>query len=170
MRGEGAPKLIYGCGRSPEGLKFELEIKSKFNWKMKSCKIQRLELISDKIEGRYSKREVVCIHLGYPTKKNGLGWGLPWDSSHGQSWSSMADHGELPEREERGRGRKMGGTAGGPRHGEGEGTRTLLLLRLLSVATCCSWGGRTRGEERKEKREKKKRKEMEIFLNLEIFR
>jgi hypothetical protein len=28
---------------------------------MKSCKIQRLEFISDKIEGGDSKREVVCI-------------------------------------------------------------------------------------------------------------
>jgi hypothetical protein len=31
MRGGGAPKLIYGCGRSPEGFRFELEIKSEFN-------------------------------------------------------------------------------------------------------------------------------------------
>jgi hypothetical protein len=31
MRGRGAPKLIEGCGRSPEGLRFELEIKSEFN-------------------------------------------------------------------------------------------------------------------------------------------
>jgi hypothetical protein len=28
--GGGAPKLIQGCGRSPEGLRFELEIKSEF--------------------------------------------------------------------------------------------------------------------------------------------
>jgi hypothetical protein len=31
MRGGGAPKLIKGCRRSPEGLRFELEIKSEFN-------------------------------------------------------------------------------------------------------------------------------------------
>jgi hypothetical protein len=36
---------------------------------MKSRKIQRLEFISDKIEGKDSKREVMCIHFGYPTKK-----------------------------------------------------------------------------------------------------
>jgi hypothetical protein len=30
MRGGDAPKLIQGCGRSPEGLIFKLEIKSKF--------------------------------------------------------------------------------------------------------------------------------------------
>jgi hypothetical protein len=52
----GAPKLIFGCGRNPEGLRFELEIESEFNWKTKSHKIQRLEFVSDKIEGRDSKR------------------------------------------------------------------------------------------------------------------
>jgi hypothetical protein len=31
MRGGGAPKLIYRCGRSLEAFGFELEIKSKFN-------------------------------------------------------------------------------------------------------------------------------------------
>jgi hypothetical protein len=40
---------------------------------MKSRKIQRLEFVSDKIEGGDRKREVVCIHFGCPTKKNDLG-------------------------------------------------------------------------------------------------
>jgi hypothetical protein len=31
MHGGGAPKLIQGCGRSSEGLIFELEIKYEFN-------------------------------------------------------------------------------------------------------------------------------------------
>jgi hypothetical protein len=31
MHEGGAPKLIYECGRSPEGLRFKLEIKSEFN-------------------------------------------------------------------------------------------------------------------------------------------
>jgi hypothetical protein len=31
MHGGGAPKLILGCGRSPEALGFELEIKYEFN-------------------------------------------------------------------------------------------------------------------------------------------
>jgi hypothetical protein len=31
MHGGGAPKLIYVCRRSPEVLRFKLEIKSKFN-------------------------------------------------------------------------------------------------------------------------------------------
>jgi hypothetical protein len=29
--GGAAPELIKGCGRCPEGLRFELEIKSEFN-------------------------------------------------------------------------------------------------------------------------------------------
>jgi hypothetical protein len=40
---------------------------------MKSHKIWRLEFALDKIEGGDSKREVVCIHFGCPTKKNDLG-------------------------------------------------------------------------------------------------
>jgi hypothetical protein len=40
---------------------------------MKSHKIWRFEFVSDKNEGGDSKREVVCIHFGHPTKKNGLG-------------------------------------------------------------------------------------------------
>jgi hypothetical protein len=31
IRGGGAPKLIWGCRRSPEALGFEVEIKSEFN-------------------------------------------------------------------------------------------------------------------------------------------
>jgi hypothetical protein len=31
MHEGGAPKLIYGCRRSPKGLKFKLERKSEFN-------------------------------------------------------------------------------------------------------------------------------------------
>jgi hypothetical protein len=31
MRGGGAPKLILGCGRSLEALRFELEIKLEFS-------------------------------------------------------------------------------------------------------------------------------------------
>jgi hypothetical protein len=30
MHGESTPELIYGSGKSPEGLRFELEIKSEF--------------------------------------------------------------------------------------------------------------------------------------------
>jgi hypothetical protein len=31
MHGGGAPKLIYGCGRSLKALRFDLDIKSEFN-------------------------------------------------------------------------------------------------------------------------------------------
>jgi hypothetical protein len=37
---------------------------------MKSRKIQRLEFVLDKIEGGDSKREIMCICFGHPTKKN----------------------------------------------------------------------------------------------------
>jgi hypothetical protein len=40
---------------------------------MKSQKIQRLELVSDKIEDRDTKRWVVRILFGHPMKKNSLG-------------------------------------------------------------------------------------------------
>jgi hypothetical protein len=40
---------------------------------MKSHKIWRLELVSDKIEGGDSTRKVMHIHFGYSTKKNGIG-------------------------------------------------------------------------------------------------
>jgi hypothetical protein len=37
---------------------------------MESHKIQRLEFISDEIEGEDCKREVICICFSHPTKKN----------------------------------------------------------------------------------------------------
>jgi hypothetical protein len=40
---------------------------------MKSHKIQKLELVLDKIEGEDSKREVVRTRFGYPMKKNEFG-------------------------------------------------------------------------------------------------
>jgi hypothetical protein len=40
---------------------------------MKSHKIQRLEFISDKIEGGDCKRVIVHTHFDHPMKKNGLG-------------------------------------------------------------------------------------------------
>jgi hypothetical protein len=39
---------------------------------MESCKIRRLEFISDKIEGRDCKREVIYTSFDHPTKKNEL--------------------------------------------------------------------------------------------------
>jgi hypothetical protein len=40
---------------------------------MKSHRIQRLEFVSDKSEGRGNKRKVVRIRFGYLMKKNELG-------------------------------------------------------------------------------------------------
>jgi hypothetical protein len=40
---------------------------------MKSHKIRRLELVSDKIEGGDCKRKIVFNRFGHPTKKNDLG-------------------------------------------------------------------------------------------------
>jgi hypothetical protein len=40
---------------------------------MKFHKVQRLELVSDKIESEDSKRKVVRICFGHPKKKNGIG-------------------------------------------------------------------------------------------------
>jgi hypothetical protein len=37
---------------------------------MESHKIQRLEFVSDKIEGGDCKRDIICICFGHPTKKN----------------------------------------------------------------------------------------------------
>jgi hypothetical protein len=137
---------------------------------MKSHKIQRLKFILNKIEGGDSKREVMCIHFGHPMKKNELVWGSPWEGSHGRSWRSMADHGELAGGEgERGHscgvamewGRAAGGGAMGAR-------------------PCCSvwppvlytWekAGR-RSEEREEKQEEnEKKKKWEKIVNMEISR
>jgi hypothetical protein len=41
--------------------------------KMKSREIQRLELVSDKIDAEDRKRKVVRIRFGCPMKKNELG-------------------------------------------------------------------------------------------------
>jgi hypothetical protein len=45
MCGGGAPKLIYGCGRSPKALGFELEIKSKFNCRVGLAQLVRLLMV-----------------------------------------------------------------------------------------------------------------------------
>jgi hypothetical protein len=139
---------------------------------MKSHKIQRLEFISDKIEGRDCKREIMCIRFGHATRKNELVWGSPWEDTHGQSWSSLASRGELDGEEgEVGKGEgEMG------RHGEGEGCKR----GCHGESACCSvvfwvlylrknwlWGRRRGGkreEKEKEGKEKKRKKE-----NLKIF-
>jgi hypothetical protein len=71
---------------------------------MKSRKIQRLEFVSDKIEGGDSKREVIYIRFDHPTKKNELVRDSPWED--GASWEPM---GSSPERGERGKGKRERG-------------------------------------------------------------
>jgi hypothetical protein len=79
---------------------------------MKSHKIHRLEFISDKIVGGDSKREVVCIRFGCPTKKMTLGRAL-----HGRA--AMARVGApWPA---------MGVLTGEGREEEGEGERWVRL-------------------------------------------
>jgi hypothetical protein len=39
---------------------------------MESDKIQRLEFVSDKIEGGDCKKEVMCIRFSHPTRKMSL--------------------------------------------------------------------------------------------------
>jgi hypothetical protein len=70
---------------------------------MKSHKIWRLEFVSDKIEGRDSKRKVMRIHFDHSMKK----WHwlkLSMGGGHGISWSSMGGTmGSTSERGERGK-------------------------------------------------------------------
>jgi hypothetical protein len=62
---------------------------------MKFRKIQRLEFISNKIEGGDCNREVMCICFGHPTKKNELVQGSPWEAAMAGVGASMGAHGEL---------------------------------------------------------------------------
>jgi hypothetical protein len=143
-------------------------------------KIRRLEFVSNKIEGRDSKMEVICICFSYPTKKNELVWGSPWDGSHDRSWSSMAGHGELAKEGKEGEGGGRGGAARVQLGHQGEGcyggARWLLLCS--SMRAFCTWEnnwswGRRRGGKREEKenegKEKKKKEKKENFPNLNFF-
>jgi hypothetical protein len=106
---------------------------------MKFRKICRLEFVSDKIEGVDSKREVVCIRFGCPTKKKTLVRALHGRAvmagvgAHGRSWES------LPAREERGKGRGRGGHSwgGGTRGAVLEGVWPGLLHAVSLFVTAC---------------------------------
>jgi hypothetical protein len=138
---------------------------------MKSHKIQRIELILDKIKAGDSKREVMCIHFGHPMKKNGLGWCSPWKGGHGRSWNSMAGHGELvgegKEGEETGRGCGLLAVGRREAHGGstwGGGARSCCWCCLLVLFP---WGfyssyvsRKERGEREKEEKKGKKEKRM----------
>jgi hypothetical protein len=137
---------------------------------MKSRKIQILEFISDKIEGGDSKRDVMCIRFGHPTKKNELVRGSPWAGSHDWSWNFRGSPWGAHRRgERRGRGRGRGGTAmgkvgrapwGGGDLQEGGApwdSAQLLLCSVLLPACCvvCEEEGGKREEKEKEGKEKK---------------
>jgi hypothetical protein len=150
---------------SLEALGFELEIKSKFNGKIKSHKILRLEFISDKIEGEDCKREVMCIQFGHSTNKNELVWGS-MGGSHGQTWAhGRHPSGSRPRGERGGRRReKEGALLGGAM-----GTARLLGARCGPAAACVralysflllllAWGRKEQAGRRREEREKKRRR------------
>jgi hypothetical protein len=59
---------------------------------MKSRKIQRLELVLDKIEGGDSKRKVMLIRFGHPTKKNSISYSSPWEAA----MARLEFHGRRP--------------------------------------------------------------------------
>jgi hypothetical protein len=130
---------------------------------MKSHKIERLEFVSNKIEGGTCKRGVIWICFGHPTKENEIVWGSPWETAMAGVGASMGAHGELAG-EGRGLGPAWGG-AGGCRGGCYGGSRGSSLLHEMEK------GRRKEKERRKEKdgKEKKERKKYEKFSNLEIF-
>jgi hypothetical protein len=134
---------------------------------MKSHKIQRLELISDKIKAGDSKREVMCIHFDHHQRKTTLVGVL-----HGRAVMARLElhgrHAGSPERKGRGRRGVGEGAAGcmerekwapwGKLHMEGVRSCCLLHARvvLLLVHAVCR---KKEGEEnRKEKEEKEKNK------------
>jgi hypothetical protein len=148
---------------------------------MESHKIRRLDFISDKIEGGDSKREVICIRFGHPTKKNEFVWGSPWEAAMTRLEAPWELMGSSPER-----GRRRGRTRGAVGRCRGGGLG-------LAFAGCCSWAApyllslccaccgllcvrekrrKKKGEEKKrkeKKRKEKKRKKYEKKFKLEIF-
>jgi hypothetical protein len=147
---------------------------------MKSHKIRRLELVSDKIEAEDSKRNVVCIRFSCPMKKTEHGWGLPcWAAIAGLE-SLIASHGELAGEVVEGEQRRGAGDAAGyvgcrGAMGSsyiGEGSRPLTPCFCSVHANCCMRKKGGKREERRKWRKRKKRKErknVEIFPNLKNF-
>jgi hypothetical protein len=168
-------------------VRFELEIKSEFNWKTESRKIRRLEIVSDKIEGGDSKREVIRICFSHPTKKNEFVWGSPWEAAmlglklHESSWKLTGEGKEKGRRGgaggRLGRGKLRGawGAAWGKGLQKGGAARALCSSGCSVLVGCAAWGrkgeegeGEEEREKKKKKRRKRKEKNMENFLNLKI--
>jgi hypothetical protein len=177
----GAPELIDGCGMCPEGLKFKLEIKSEFLWKMKSREIWILEFFWIKLRVGIARERSCASVLVIPQRKLSLvedfhGGRLLRDLS-----ALLPAIGSSPEREWRGR-----------RSREGEG-RLLTDLEQLGVHGGAAPGGlgpdpavsellcafsvpfyeveeKEKREKRKKKMEKEKKEKIwENFWNLKIF-
>jgi hypothetical protein len=146
---------------------------------MKSRKIRRLEFISDKMEGRDIKREVMCIRFGHPTKKNEVVWGSPWETAMARLELMEGSHGELTgegkEGEgEDGEGAQVWGAMGRGRAAGGAPWGGLAGCCCYVCALCCAWKnwtwGRREGGNREEKeRKEKKEKNTKFFPNLKIF-
>jgi hypothetical protein len=124
-------------------------------------------LISDKIETRNSRRDVMCIHFDHLTKKMILIGALHGRAAMAGLESSMDGHGDSAGREQmrgeewnRGRGcwqREEGGTMGVAAH---EGLGPLLLAKLCAASSCllCCCVRKRRKEEREKKRRKGREK------------
>jgi hypothetical protein len=108
---------------------------------MESHKIQRLEFVSNKIEGEDCKRKVICIHFDHPTKKNEFVWGSVWEAAMAKVGASMEAHRELTGEGKEGEGEEEGGARPGERLGEGEGRHggcgLLLVCCCAASGLCC---------------------------------
>jgi hypothetical protein len=144
-------QTYIGSRKCPEGLRFELlEIKSEFVWKMKSRKIQRLELLLGEIEAGDSKRKNMCI---CPSQRNTV----LVEFHHGRAaMAGLELHGWPCWARQRGKG---GGWRGAGRVGALAGCMGCsALLFVFSVADV--WA-RREGEEREKEKKKGKGKEKE---------
>jgi hypothetical protein len=136
---------------------------------MKSHKIQRLELVSDKIEGGDRKMNILCIRFSCPTKKIKLVCGLSWRGRPWPSSSSMAFHGEGGNG--RGKGRRGGGV-GVPWGAVGEGSVRPALFGpgLRAVREKKTARRKEKRRERKEKKKGRKKEKEEKGKKFEIWK
>jgi hypothetical protein len=130
---------------------------------MKSRKIRILDWLSDKIETGDSKKKVVHIRFGCPTKKNEFGWGIPW-GGHGRAqapcWPwEVAGEGREGEvgGEEKGIG-WLWGEEGVPWGCCMGGARSVMLLCACEVLLAVPTSVRKKGGKREERRKGRKRK------------
>jgi hypothetical protein len=131
--------------------------------KMKSCKIQILELVLDKIEGGIARGRPCTFVLVVPWRKMALDRAL-----HGRRPSGLVGEGR-----ERGKGRGEGQGAQLLGGGRGEGHQGASARGARGLLLGLVFAALREEESKKEKREKKrregkkKRKKWEKFPNLE---